>query len=125
MSMFKNVNVVYYYVKDWEGTKKFYGEILGWPLMYGDDSVGWMEYGVDNATHVAINKSQSSDQGSAGVGATVVFTVDSAEKTQEWLKSRGVRCDEILVIPGVVKVGTFYDPEGNRMQFAESNPPPA
>jgi predicted enzyme related to lactoylglutathione lyase len=34
MSLFKDVNVVTYHVKDWEAAKKFYGELLGWPVCY-------------------------------------------------------------------------------------------
>jgi len=128
MSQFKDVNVVYHYVKDWEGAKKFYDQILGWSVLYTDDNIGWREYGTDSnekrtTTHVAINKITAGDQGQQGVGTTITFTVESVDKTQAWLKSKGVKVDDILVIPGVVKIGTFYDPEGNRMQFAESVPP--
>jgi hypothetical protein len=31
-----------------------------------------------------------------------------------------VKCGDIVDIPGVVKYGTFFDPEGNRFQFAGS-----
>ncbi len=125
MSMFKNVNVVYHYVKNWDAAKKFYKDLLGWPVPYENDEVGWCEFGVDGATHVAINRVSAGDPGTPGVGSTITFTVDSAEATQAWLQSKGVKCDELLVIPGGVKLGTFFDPEGNRMHFADSAPPPA
>ena len=41
MSMFKDLNVVYVYVKDWEAAKKFYRETLEWPVAYSDDKIGW------------------------------------------------------------------------------------
>jgi predicted enzyme related to lactoylglutathione lyase len=125
MSQFQNVNVAYHYVKDWERAKKFYDEVLGWPVAYSDDNIGWREYGMDNATHIAIQKSTEGDQGNPGVGSTITFLVENVDKTQAWLKSKGVKVDEVIVIPGVIKFGTFFDPEGNRMQFVEPQPPPA
>jgi hypothetical protein len=38
------------------------------------------------------------------------------------LRARSVRCDDAVVIPGRVAYGVFYDPDGNRVQFASSQP---
>lgn len=120
MSLFKNVNVVYVYVKDWEAAKKFYRETLEWPVAYSDDQIGWEEYGVEDATHVAINKWDRSDPMPVA-GGTVVLTVDDPYQVDAELRRRGVRCDDIVAIPEVVTYGTFYDLEGNRFQFAGSS----
>jgi len=117
MSLFKDVNVIYVDVKDWEGAKTFYRQVLEWPVAWSDDQIGWEEYGVDGATHVAINRGDGEAPG-AGGGITCTFSVESCAKTTEALRARGVRCDEVVSIPGVVTYGTFYDPEGNRFQFA-------
>jgi len=121
MSMFKNVNVVSVNVTDWEGAKKFYGEVLDWPVAYGDDQVGWFEYGRENETHVSINREDASATASPKPGGiTIVFTVDDADLVTAALRAKGVKCDDPVNIPGVVKYGTFYDPEGNRLQFASA-----
>ncbi len=117
MSLFKNVNVVYVYVRDWEGAKKFYRETLEWPVAWSSDEVGWEEYGVDNATHVAINRWDSADAVPVS-GAIPVLTVDDPYAVTEALRARGVTCEEVVHIPNVVTYGTFIDPEGNRWQFA-------
>ena len=127
MSLFKNVNVVSLYVTDWERAKKFYDDVLGWPVAWSDDNFGWREYGRDGEAHVSINKWEP-DEGHATRppvegGATIVFTVDDAQKVTDELRKKGVRCDDPVAIPGVVIYGTFYDPEGNRLQFAQSTPP--
>ncbi len=122
MSLFKNVNVVYVYVQDWEAAKKFYAETLEWPVAYLDDSIGWMEFGVEAATHFAISRwDDANSQPARGLGTTLTFTVDDAEAVTRALRAKGVRCDDPVNIPGVVMYGTFYDPEGNRLQMA-SNP---
>jgi predicted enzyme related to lactoylglutathione lyase len=121
MSMFKNINVAYVYVRDWEGAKRFYGETLEWPTLYGDDTIGWFEYGVENGTHFAISRWEDADkEPSRGLGTTVVFTVDDARDATRLLRAKGVRCDDPIEIPGVVIYGTFYDPEGNRLQMASN-----
>lgn len=119
MSLFENVNVVSVYVKDWEGAKKFYRETLGWPVAYSDDQMGWEEYGVDGATHFAISRWEDADtEPVRGLTTTPVFTVEDATAATAALRAKGVRCDDPVQIPGVVTYGTFYDPEGNRLQMA-------
>ena len=126
MSMFKNVNVVFYHVTDWEGAKKFYGEVLGWPVAYASDEFGWVEYGRENETHLAINRWNGPGPVPSRPGSCVAtLTVDDAQKTTEALRAKGIKCDDLLVIPGVVTIGTFYDPEGNQIQFVPTAPPPA
>ena len=128
MSMFKNVNVVSLYVSNWEAAKKFYGEILEWPVAWASDEAGWVEYGRDNEAHVAINRFEAHDghtQPPAVGGTLLVLTVDDAAQTTEALRAKGVKCDDVMVIPGVVAYGQFYDPEGNKIQFASSAPPAA
>ena len=38
------------------------------------------------------------------------------------LTKQGVRCDQPVIIPGLLMYCTFYDPDGNRLQ-AISDPP--
>jgi predicted enzyme related to lactoylglutathione lyase len=127
MSYFKNVNVVYYYVKNWERAKRFYTDVLEWPVAYGSDEIGWMEFGRDNETHIAINLARPDEAAEPGGhgGAIATLTVDDAHAVTAALRAKGVKCDDVVDIPGVVTYGTFYDPEGNRIQFASSAPPAA
>ena len=121
MSIFKNVNVVQYHVRDWERAKKFYSEIIEWPVCWADDEIGWYEYGRENETHIAISRLDEGTPLMAGEGGVIaVLGVDDAVKTTDFLRARGVKCDDAVNIPGVVCFGTFYDPDGNRLQFASS-----
>ncbi len=126
MSLFKNVNVVSIYVKDWEGAKKFYRDLLGWPIAWTDDQAGWEEYGVEGSAHVSISRWDDPEPIPAANGSTtLVLTVADAFKTTDELRARGIKCNDAIAIPGVVAYGTFFDPEGNRIQFASEAPPPA
>ena len=123
MSLFKDVNVVQYHVSDWERAKQFYTDVLGWPVAFLSDEAGWMEFGEEGKTHLAINRWEESTPVPAGLGgALAVLTVEDAAGTVAALRSRGVRCDDAVVIPGMVAYGAFYDPDGNRVQFASSPP---
>ena len=121
--IFKNINVVSVQVTDWERAKKFYGETLGLgPAHVVIDEVGWMEFGGEGETHLALNRAREGDP-QPGLGSTLcVFTADDAFKAAEELRKRGVKCDDVVVIPGMVAYATFYDSEGNHLQLA--GPPP-
>jgi catechol 2,3-dioxygenase-like lactoylglutathione lyase family enzyme len=126
MTMFKRIAVVSYDVSDWERAKRFYDDVLGWPVAWSSDEFGWREYGADDTTHISINKLRGSEpKRSQGGGALVVFSVDNANQVTAALRAKGVKCDDPVTVPGVVKYGAFYDPDGNKLQFAEAQPPPA
>jgi len=125
MSHFKGVNVVSIYVKDWEASKKFYRDLLGWPIRWQDDKMGWEEYGWEGKADVSISRWDESEPIPPNLGrTTLVLTVEDAVKTLAELRARGIRCDDAVTIPGVVVVAALYDPEGNRIQFVSENPPP-
>jgi predicted enzyme related to lactoylglutathione lyase len=122
--LFKKLEAVSYNVTDWQQAKKFYGETLGLPVAaFLGDKVGWMEFGEKDGTHLAISLWGGPDAVPPREGgATVVFAVDDARQAVEELRKRGVKCDDVVMIPGMVAYATFYDPEGNRLQIA--GPPP-
>jgi predicted enzyme related to lactoylglutathione lyase len=117
MSVFQNINVVSYYVKSWEAAKAFYEKVLEWPVAWADDTIGWVEYGPENATHLAINRWDGEGEMPTNGGATAVLGVASVSAVYAALKAKGVRCTEPVSIPGVVIYGTFYDPDGNSIQY--------
>ncbi len=127
MSLFKGINVVSYNVTDWAKAKKFYKDTLELgPVAFLGDEAGWMEFGGEHEAHLAINRWEGPDPvPPKNGGATVVFTVDDPHKVVAELRKRGVKCDDPETIPGMVTYATFYDPEGNRLQMAGSQVPPA
>ena len=120
MSLFKNINVCYVYVRDWEVAKKFYSDLLGWPEAYSSDEIGWTEWGEEGATHFAINRWDQEGEMPVRGTPKLVLSVADAYQITDALRTRGIRCDDVIDIPGVVTYGAFYDPEGNRLEFASS-----
>jgi predicted enzyme related to lactoylglutathione lyase len=122
----RDINVVWYNVTDFARAKKFYGETLGLPVVAQIDGVGWIEYGRPNQTHLALNEWRGpAPMPPTNGGATATFACDDVRGAIARLRAKGVRCDEVEEIPGMVILGSFYDPEGNRLQLAESPQPVA
>lgn len=122
--LFSKVDIVSYDVTDWQRAKKFYSETLGLPVaeFYGDE-VGWMEFGEKAGSHLAISKwMEDRPMPKCMGGATVVFMVPDAYETVKELRSRGVHCEDVVPVPGMVTYANFYDPDGNKLQVAGPAP---
>jgi predicted enzyme related to lactoylglutathione lyase len=116
-----DVNVVSYAVSDFERAKEFYGQTLGLPIAAEMPGVGWIEYGYPDQTHLAVSHWQGPEPMPVpGGGVVAIFSSEEAREAIESLRALGVRCDEVIEIPGMVIYGTFYDPEGNRLQVAQA-----
>lgn len=97
----------------------WYQTVLGFNLLYRADEIGWCEL----ATHMAgVNVGLSENREVAqGGGATNVWGVTDIEAAKTRLDAHGVRQDDdIQTIPDLVKLLTFYDPDGNAMMLSQS-----
>lgn len=111
------VSVSWYQVKDFEAAKKFYGETLGLKKTF--EMQGWAEFSHAEG-EVAIGLSESSEP-DYSAGAIVVLSVDDLERARTELTEQGVTFEgEVQEYPGVVRIATFRDPSGNRLQLAQS-----
>jgi CreA protein len=97
----------------------WYREHLGFETIYKLEDMGWCE--LRTAWNgVSIGLGQSEDPKVSG--ATPVFGVKDIEAARSYLEGKGVRFDgETQVIPDMVKLATFYDPDGNPWMLAESS----
>lgn len=122
--IFKSFGYISYDVTDWQRSKKFYGETLGLPVAaFINDEVGWMEFGLEGGTHLAIGQWRGPGPYQRQVGGGIaIFSVDDAYGAVKELRKRGVKCDDVIAVPEMVTYATFYDPDGNRLQVA--GPPP-
>jgi predicted enzyme related to lactoylglutathione lyase len=98
---------------------EWYGRVLGFTLLYRADEIGWCEMTTHMAgVNVGLSENQEVPQGG---GATNVWGVTDIEAAKAQLDAHNVRQDgEIQHIPGLVKLLTFYDPDGNAMMLSQS-----
>ena len=98
----------------------WYEEVLGFQKLYDVPDMGWGEWST-NVPGMTLGISEVEMTGPpAGGGATLTFGVTNIEHSRAWLESKGVRFDgEIREIPGLVKLATFFDPDGNTFMLAQ------
>lgn len=110
------ISVAWYNVKDLAQAKKFYGDVLG--LKKTLEMGGWAEFSHEDG---AVSIGLAEGRGTPGEGgATVVMRVPDLDRARKELGARGVKFeDKIEEIPGMVRIGTFHDPFGNRLQLVQ------
>ncbi|MDF1808351.1 MAG: VOC family protein [Phycisphaerales bacterium] len=105
-------------VSDMNASIKWYTEVMGFELLYQLDDMGWAEM-KSSVPGVNIGVSQVEDIKLGG--PTPTFGVSDIESARATLESQDVRFDgETMTIPGMVKLATFFDPDGNSLMLFES-----
>src|SRR5580704_6601070 len=111
------VMVSWFSVNDFEGAKKFYGTVLGLKKMF--EAPQWAEFAGgegEETIGLAVNPHAGKEP-----GATIVLQVEDIEVEHKRLETAGVKFEgKIEEIPGVVRLATFRDPAGNRLQLAQA-----
>jgi len=94
----------------------WYRDVLGFEPLYVREDIAWGELQTGVAK-VNVGLSQVEEPGGKG-GATLTFGVTDIEAAKAALDAKGVRQDgPIQEIPGMVRLLTFYDPDGNALMF--------
>lgn len=98
---------------------EWYGKVLGFTLLYRADEIGWCEMTTHMpGVNVGLGENREIIQGG---GATNVWSVADIEVAKAHLDAHGVKQDgPIQTIPGLVRLLTFFDPDGNAMMLAQS-----
>lgn len=93
-------------------------EHLGFNLLYDVEQAGWCEL----ATHLPnISVGYAEVESPKVGGPTPTFGVKDIDAARRALETRGVRFDgPTQTIPGLVKLATFFDPDGNAFMFSQS-----
>ncbi len=105
-------------VADLDRSLAWYAEMLGCEVIYKLDDMGWAEI-TSPVPNVAIGLSQVEKPKTAG--AVPVWSVADIDKARAALESRDVRFDgDTITIPEMVRLATFFDPDGNAWMLSQS-----
>ncbi len=119
MEPLQKMGVVFYFVSDWDRAKTFYGETLAMKQVYCSDEGGWAEYSTNSDVNLAIHRTRQGQEVTKG-GGTAIFDVANAEEAKAQLEERGVTfAGDLRDIPGITRLGTFHDPDGNSLQIVQ------
>jgi predicted enzyme related to lactoylglutathione lyase len=92
--------------------------VLGLEVIYTLDDWGWAEL-RSNVAGANIGIGQEETVHPKG-GATVTFGVTDIAAARAWLEAHDTRFDgETREIEGMVRLATFYDPDGNALMLAQ------
>lgn len=106
-------------VSDYAASVKWYSEKLGFKFLYETPEIGWSELETI-IPGVSIGLSQVEAVTPHG-SVVLTFGVEDLQHARTQLEMHGVRFDgETQVIPGLVKLATFFDPDGNPLMLSES-----
>jgi CreA protein len=105
-------------VSDFSAAVEWYEKALGFELVYSLDKYGWGEVRTPWGG-VTIGLSQVEELKHGGTVPT--FGVKDIDAARKHLESLDTRFDgETYEIEGMVKLATFYDPDGNAWMLAQS-----
>ena len=106
------------HVSDLEKSIAWYEKVLGFKLMYHMKEMGWCEM-ASPVSGVQVGLSQVEDPKVRGV--TLTWGVNDIESARKTLEADEVQFDgPTQEIPEMVKLATFYDPDGNTYMLYES-----
>ncbi|UCD76859.1 MAG: VOC family protein [Phycisphaerales bacterium] len=101
---------------DLERALAWYRDVLGFELLYRMDDLGWCELKT-SVPGVNVGLSQVEAPQVKG-GATLTFGVKDIDAARAQLEARQVRFDgETITIEKMVRLATFYDPDGNKLML--------
>lgn len=106
-------------VRDLRKAIAWYQDTFGWKLLYHLEELRWCELQTHMpGVSVGLGEREMLD---VRDGTTLVFGVKDIAAARRELESRGVRFDgETITIEGMVKLATYFDPDGNKFMFSEN-----
>ena len=107
-------------VKDLDASIAWFKDILGFEEEFKVAEAGWAEVSTP-AGGVSIGLDQTDADVEGSRGSVPVFGVVDIDAARAELEAKGVEfAGETVELPGMVKLATFFDPDGNRYMFAQS-----
>jgi catechol 2,3-dioxygenase-like lactoylglutathione lyase family enzyme len=105
-------------VSDYGKSLAWYRDVLGFEVVFELETWGWAQLRspIDGLL-IGIGQSEEIKEGG---GATITFRVKDIEAARAYLEGEGVRFDgEISQVEDMVRLTTFYDPDGNAFMLAQ------
>ena len=94
----------------------FYRDVLGFQHLYTAEQIGWCELATE-CQRVNVGLSQV-EKPRVGAGPVPTFGVKDIEASRKRLEAGKVKFDgPTREIPGMVKLATFFDPDGNALML--------
>ncbi|MGD9935316.1 MAG: VOC family protein, partial [Dehalococcoidia bacterium] len=108
-------------VLDFKRSAEWYTSVLGFQPLYAVEEIGWGEFTSPLAgANIGLSQSQTGEPLSRSGGATITFGVLDIDAIRAELEGKGVAFDgPTQDLPGLVRLATFRDPDGNAFMLAQ------
>jgi len=107
------VTTVWYHVRDLAAAREFYTSKLGFTESYVDDDGTWAKL-ERGGMEVGLAEGEPDED-----GAVAHVDVDDVRSVVEELRAAGVEVGVVFELHGQMRLVDVFDPDGNRLQFAE------
>jgi catechol 2,3-dioxygenase-like lactoylglutathione lyase family enzyme len=103
-------------VSDYDRSVAWYRDVLGFPVSYELKEYGWCELDTPYGFHIGIGQTETVTPGNV----TPTFGVSDIDEAIDHLRTHDVKVEDWHEIPGMVRLSTFYDPDGTPWMLAQS-----
>ena len=103
-------------VSDYDRSKAWYVDVLGFEVLYELPDYAWCELRTPFGFTIGLGEAE--EVGTKGVIAT--FGVRDIDGAIAHLRAHDVKVDDWHEVPGMVRLSTFYDPDGTAWMLAQN-----
>ena len=105
---------VWYRVRDLDRARAFYRDVLGFEEVFVDVDDGWSRL-RHGQMEIALAEGEPDES-----GGVAHVDVDDVKSVAERLREAGVDVGVVFELHGQIRLVDVYDPDGNRIQLAQS-----
>lgn len=103
-------------VTDYDRSLAWYRDVLGFDLVYELKEYGWCELKTPFAFNIGLGQSETVERGNI----TPTFGVRDIDAAIAHLRAHDVKVEDWHEIPEMVRLSTFYDPDGTPWMLAQA-----
>jgi catechol 2,3-dioxygenase-like lactoylglutathione lyase family enzyme len=108
------VAVIWYRVRDLDAARAFYRDLLGFEETFVDFDDRWAQL-QHGGTAIALAEGEPDEE-----GAVAHVDVEDVKAEAGRLRGEGVEVGVVFELHGQIRLLDVFDPDGNRIQFAQS-----
>ena len=105
---------VWYRVRDLDSARVFYCDLLGFEEAFFDGDEGWSRL-THGDMEIALTEGEPDED-----GGVAHVDVEDVKREAERLRTAGVEVGVVLELHGQIRLVDVFDPDGNRIQLAQS-----
>ncbi len=102
-------------VSDYDRALGWYRDLLGFELVYELKEYGWCELKTPFGFNIGLGQTETVTPGSV----TPTFGVTDIDAAIAYLREHDVKVEDWHEIPEMVRLSTFYDPDGTSWMLAQ------